>query len=111
MLRWLLPIIAVIALLGSSVTAWAAAGLIGDPTCCCPVKATCKCHDHDGKPDPAPTLKRCGGEIQLVSPAVTPAVPATEVLIATDVRVALVETAVHEPIPDDRTLEPETPPF
>jgi hypothetical protein len=110
-LRWLLPILAVITLLGSSVTAWAAAGLIGDPTCCCPVKAKCKCHDHEGKPDSKPTLKRCAGEAQLVSPAVTPVVATAEVPIANDVCITIVATVVPEPIPDDRSIEPVTPPF
>jgi hypothetical protein len=110
-LRWLLPVIAVLALLGSSVTSWAAAGVIGDSSCCCPVKAKCKCHDHDGKPNPTPTMKRCGGVAQLVAPVVAHAVINTEPPIATDVQVAIVASPDREPVPEDRSIEPETPPF
>ncbi len=66
--RWLLPLIAVLALCGRTVTAFAAAGWVGKLTCCCPDPETCKCHDHDGTKRPDPELKRCGGDAKLVSP-------------------------------------------
>lgn len=110
MLRWLLPLVAVVALIGQSVTAYAAAGVIGDPTCCCPVKAKCKCHDHDGKPA-QPTLERCGGEATLVAPAVAIALPAIEPMIASEPRVTSASPHAPEPIPDDVSVEPEKPPF
>ena len=110
MLRWLLPVIAAIALVGSSITAWAAAGMIGDPTCCCPVKAKCKCHDHDGKPAP-PTLKRCGGEAKLVAPAVTIAIAAAEVALAIEPRESIVPTIAAPPLPPSPSYAPEKPPF
>lgn len=110
MLRWLLPMIAAIALVGSSVTSWAAAGIVGDTECCCPVKAKCKCHDHDGKDQP-PTLKRCGGQAQLVAPIVVAAIAASPPVLVIQQQVSLVSIPSHEVTPDDRTLEPETPPF
>jgi hypothetical protein len=110
-LRWLLPVIAAIALVGSSLTAWAASGIIGDTECCCPVKAKCKCHDHDGKGNPAPTLKRCGGQAKLVTPIAVPAIAAAPPVLVIQQQVSLVTTITSEVIPDDRTLEPETPPF
>ena len=109
-LRWLLPLIAVMTLLGSSVTAWAAAGFFGESSCCCPVKAKCKCHDHDD-PSPWAKMKRCGGDAERVDPAVTPIVAAAQPPLAIDVDVAVIVTAADEPIPDDQTIEPETPPF
>ena len=110
-LRWLLPLLAVVTLLGSSVTAWAAAGFVGDASCCCPDPKTCKCHDHDGKPEHAPTLKRCAGDAVWVAPAVTPAVEAAAVPSETDVAVAVVATDTCEAMPESPTSEPETPPF
>jgi hypothetical protein len=98
-------------LLGSSITAWAAAGVFADAECCCPSKAKCKCHDHDGEHDPAPKLKRCGGDAKRVAPAVTTAVAPAPEPIASDVRVTIVVASGGEAIPDDRTIEPEKPPF
>ena len=109
-LRWLLPIIAAIAIGGSSVVAFAAAGMTGKSECCCPVKAKCKCHDHDD-PSSTPTMKRCGGEGKLVAPmlaaAITP--PAVEVRDAPRTSCRLAQ--LPEPIPEDRALEIATPPF
>lgn len=109
-LRWLLPVVAVLAFLASSVTAFAASGIVGDTTCCCPDPDTCKCHDHDGQPDPAAKMKRCGGDAQLVTAqltaaiAVTPAMPERETLA--------VETLVHAtlPMPPARHDRPVKPP-
>ena len=107
-LRWLLPIVAVLALFGQAVTAYACAGTIGDASCCCPVKAKCKC-DHDGKSQT--TLSRCNGEAKLVAPAPAIAMvpPASVIDIEPRVTSALVVT--FEPIPDDVSREPEKPPF
>ena len=110
MLRWLLPVIAAIALVGSSVTAWAAAGVIGDASCCCPVKAKCKCHDHDGK-DVEAKLKRCGGEAKLVTPVIHNAIPCVEPEIVSEPRIVEIAQASEEHAPDDVTREPEKPPF
>jgi len=68
--RWLLPLLAVFALLGNAVTSYAAAGMFGESSCCCPKPEHCKCHDHDGKPVSNAELKRCGGEAKLVPLAV-----------------------------------------
>jgi hypothetical protein len=110
-LRWLLPLITAIAFMGSSALTWAASGIIGESECCCPDKTKCKCHDHDGKPRRDAELKRCGGEAKLVTPvvisAVTPVIP-DAMFIAPAERV---ETVAAQPVPTDRTVEPEKPPF
>lgn len=111
MLRWLLPLIAAFALLGSSVMAWAAAGVIGETSCCCPDKTKCKCHDHDKDKPPGAEMKRCGGKAELVPPVVTAAVAPVAEPVAFIVRTNDVATPVFEPIPEPRTLEIETPPF
>lgn len=112
MLRWLLVLFTGLLLLGSQVTAWAAAGVHGESECCCPVKAQCRCHDHqDDRPAPGPVMKKCGGQAELVAPAVTRAVtPLAPALLP--IRRALV-AVVHRllPLPETFAREPETPPF
>ncbi|MBA3502402.1 MAG: hypothetical protein M4D80_35615 [Myxococcota bacterium] len=110
-MRWLLPILTVFALIGQSVTSFAAAGVFGDASCCCPIKAKCKCHDHDGKGDPAPAMKRCAGDAKLVAPAVAAAVPTIDVEIIDEPRVTVAPAITPLPIPDDVSHEPEKPPF
>ncbi len=110
-LRWLLPIFTVFALLGQAVTSYAAAGVIGESSCCCPKPESCKCHDHDGKRDASPSLERCGGEATLVAPAVSIAVPTIEPVATLEPRVTALPIAEPEPIPDDISREPQTPPF
>ncbi len=66
--RWLFAVLTVLALCVRGVTAFAAAGWVGDTNCCCPSKAVCKCHDHDGQPHPNDTMKRCGGDAEQVAP-------------------------------------------
>jgi len=110
-LRWLLPIIAAIAVLGSSVMSWAGAGVTGDAACCCPVKAKCKCHDHDKQKDGPPVLKQCSSKGKLVAPVIVPAVPAeAPELVVERPRVA-VSPLLCPSVPEDRSYEPETPPF
>lgn len=111
MLRWLLPIIAAIAVLGSSVMSWAGAGMIGDAACCCPVKAKCKCHDHDKQTSGAPVLKKCGGQGKLVTPVIVPAALAPALDAWIEQPRATVTEPHRPPIPEDRSIEPETPPF
>ena len=111
MLRWLLPMIAALAVLGSSVMTWAAAGVTGNAECCCPVKAKCKCHDHDKQPSEEPILKSCNGEGKLVSPAPAAAVVTAPVEIAATRQPALAAPGVPSAAPSDRSIEPETPPF
>lgn len=111
MLRWLLPIIAAIAVLGSSVMSWAGAGVIGDASCCCPVKAKCKCHDHDKDPGGPPTLKQCKSEGKLVAPVTVPAVAAVPLeLFVARPRITILPSEPSS-VPEDRTIELETPPF
>ena len=108
--RWLLPLVAVLALLGNSVTTWAGAGMVGDTECCCPDPERCKCHDHDGEPASDAELKRCTGLVQIVAPihliAIAPSlVPVTAAPVATLVDVDPVPIPDHDPDP------PEKPPF
>ena len=103
--------IAAIAVLSSSVMTWAAAGVVGKLECCCPIKAKCKCHDHDQKPAKEPTLKSCNGEAKLVAPAAAPAMVAEPVAIAEERQPALDVPAEPPYAPEDRSIEPETPPF
>ena len=111
MLRWLLPLIAAFALLGSSVMAWAAAGFIGEAACCCPDKTKCKCHDHGKEKHHDAEMNRCAGKADFVPPAVAAAVQPAVDPIAIVVRTNDVVTPAIEPIPEPRTLEIETPPF
>lgn len=110
-MRWLLPIFTVVALIGQSVTSFAAAGLIGEASCCCPVKAKCKCHDHEGKPDSSATLKRCAGDAKLIAPAVSSAIVPTPFESASELRVTSVPAIAALPILDDVSRVPEKPPF
>ena len=66
--RWLFALITVLALCVRGVTAFAAAGWVGDTECCCPSPDVCKCHDHEGKPHPDATMKKCGGDAEQVVP-------------------------------------------
>ena len=91
-------------------TAHAAAGMIGESSCCCPKPADCKCHDHDGK-STSTEMKRCGGEAKLVAPAVALAIFAIHVDDAFVPRVRALPTCNVEPVPDDISREPEKPPF
>jgi hypothetical protein len=107
-LRWLLPLVALLAFFGQAVTAYAAAGTFGDSSCCCPSKKTCKC-GHDDKSEPM--MKRCNGDAKLVAPAPAVAhVPAAPVLDV-EVRVTRAPIVMFQPIPDDVSREPEKPPF
>lgn len=78
--RWLFALLTVLALCVRGVTAFAAAGWVGDTDCCCPSKKVCKCHDHDGQQHPNDTMKRCGGDAEQVAPdlvvATEPTAPA-----------------------------------
>ena len=107
--RWFLPVLAVLALLASSLTAFAGAGAVGSSECCCPDPDTCKCHEHDG-PAPDAELKRCGGEARLVAPHVAAAIEVTPV--TPDFLTVLVNDAVHttRPLPAPRYDRPEKPP-
>jgi hypothetical protein len=110
-LRWLLPLLAAVALLGQSVMAYAGAGMLEEVKCCCPVKATCKCHDHGGKVPKAPVLKRCTGTAKVVAAAPVAAVAPSAVEIATPSQITASPVIALAPLPDDVSYEPETPPF
>lgn len=108
--RWCVPIVLALALIGSSVAAWASAGFSGDTACCCPKPTACKCHDHDREPHPS-EMKRCGGDAQLVTPVVQPAVVPDVVTPTRELRIDRV--GLDRPMlpPEDRTIEIEVPPF
>lgn len=107
--RWLLPLIAVLALCGRAVTAFAAAGWVGKLACCCPDPRTCKCHDHDGhRPDDA-QLKRCGGDARLVAPDSPVVALVAPVPMVTETTVVVLE-AVIAPAPRSAISAPPEPP-
>lgn len=110
LLRWFLPVVAVLALLATSLTAFAGTGVVGSSECCCPDPDTCKCHDHDDGPQPASELKRCGGEARLVAPHVPAAIQVTPLSPA--IMTVLVDESVHItlPMPPARYDRPEKPP-
>ena len=107
--RWLLCIVTVLALAGQSVAAWAAAGVIGEATCCCPQPDTCKCHDHDGSPQSE--LRRCSGDAELVAPAPLTALPPADPAAACEVAAVRVALPAPAPLPARRSDPPEKPPF
>ena len=110
MLRWLLPIVAALAVLGHAVTTFAAAGLVGD-ACCCPNPTLCKCHDHDRAPSPDPTMKRCSTDPQiLITPDVLAAITPAPVRI-TELRLTTPLTHVTPVLHDTPPIPPEKPPF
>ena len=110
MLRWLLPIVTVLAVLGQAVAAYAAAGVIGEASCCCPSPAKCKCHDHDGKSS-SEQLQRCSGEAKLVAPAPTIAVVPTADAPAAEPRVTALPPRDPAPPLAELPRAPEPPPF
>lgn len=108
MLRWLLLVFTALALVSSSVTTWAAAGVIGDASCCCPVPDRCNCDDHD---DDGPVLKRCSTDARLVTPTVAPAIAPATIDVITVAVVAPARYAPAPALPASPSYEPETPPF
>jgi hypothetical protein len=110
-LRWLFPVIAVLALVLPSAASWAAAGVHGEAECCCPIKAKCKCHDHDQAPQPASELRRCSGEAELVAPTVLAAVEPMIALVETELHVTEVREPAPPPLADHLPAPPEKPPF
>ncbi len=109
LLRWLLPIVAAIALLGNAAAAFAAAGTFGHSKCCCPSPKVCKCHDHD-KPKHDEQLRRCSGDAVKVTPVLQVTVipePIETVALMAEVEIEHASTLV----PDQFVTEPEKPPF
>lgn len=108
-MRWLLPIVAVFALLGNAVAAFAAAGTFGESGCCCPDPKACKCHDHD-KPRPDDQMRKCAGEAIKVAPHV-------HAVVMPEVLEAVADVVEHETeyvtilASDQFIAHPETPPF
>lgn len=110
-MRWLIALIAAAILWGSAVTSWAAAGFVGESECCCPVKAECRCHDHDGQPHPDTTIKRCGGKAELIAPVAIAAIEPAPIELRSFFRAILTIAPPLLPLPDALPSPPETPPF
>lgn len=109
-LRWLLPLVAALVLVGQSLTAWAAAGRFGGDECCCPQPKKCKCHDHGGGSN-TPELRLCSSDARLVAPAPLVATPPSVPVLPCDVVVALPLPPPLPAAPADRFEPPEPPPF
>jgi hypothetical protein len=107
-LRWLVPLVTIVVLLGRGVTTFAAAGITLDVKCCCPDPKTCKCH-HDG--GERSTMKKCSGAFHQIAPehaaTTLPEAPAPT-LVPRATQLAMV--TLPQPI-DAPAREPETPPF
>lgn len=105
-----LVIAIVLAWVGQATAAYAAAGVVFDVRCCCPSIDACQCHEHD---DPASDaqLKRCGGAVREIAPAVATCAlpePAGEpVVVRTVARVQPATVA----IPPSFSVTPDRPPF
>lgn len=111
-LRWLITLLAFVALAGQTSAAFASAGLQIDVRCCCPDPSTCKCHDHPGRSDSDHSVDKCGGGEHVVALELTSMPPLATALEVTPVRaVARSPVAFVPVIPDDRFVEVETPPF
>lgn len=111
LLRWLLPIVAALCVLGGSVAAYAAAGWTGKTACCCPVKTTCKCGDHGKQKPDQPTMKRCGGEAKLVAPTPVTGTVADRIESVAHVTVVAIVAPVPMKLSSVAPREPEKPPF
>ncbi len=108
--RWFLPLVAALAVLVGSVTTYAAAGLVGESSCCCPQPDHCKCHDHDGAPVPDDLMKKCGGDAERVAPNVQVATVPTPPSV--DISSVIVDPPPSiDPPPEAWVVELETPPF
>jgi hypothetical protein len=108
LVRLLLAIIVALAVASSSAVSFASAGVVGDSECCCPIKAKCKCHDHE--PDRPPTLKRCNGDGKLVLPVIATAIEVAAPELTDAPRTLCPPTLRPVPIPEDRAIEIVTPP-
>ncbi len=109
LLRWLIPVVTALVLVGQSVAAWAAAGVIGDAECCCPSPDRCKCRDHEGHDQPE--LRRCNGDAERVAPAPLVAVPPAAPAATREVAIAHLAPPAPPAPPEDRSEPPEKPPF
>lgn len=109
-LRWLLPLVFAVALVGQAWAGWAAVGTFGESTCCCPTPEQCRCHDHD-EPHPDAQMKRCGGSAQLVAPAAMVAVSPAAPAIFVEARVAIAPAPAPAELKDGLPIDPEIPPF
>lgn len=109
-LRYLVPLVTLVVLLGRSVSAFAAAGPQVDVTCCCPDPSACKCHHGEGGGGES-SIKRCDGGEHFVSPelelASLPIVFETTVVPERPRAVIYLLAALS----DAHAIVPEKPPF
>lgn len=106
--RWLLPIVALFALLGNAGSAFAAAGTYKLTSCCCPDPDHCECGDR-GPHKANERMNRCGGESVKVTPMQVASVTCPCVEHVVDV-VATVVAPPVAPVLSDRALAPPEPP-
>jgi hypothetical protein len=109
LVRWLSPVVLVLALLLQT-AGYATAGVVNIVMCCCPDIEACTCHEHD-EPGAPTNMGRCGGAVDEVAPLLASyTLPAQPVA-----RLGFEPTAIIEyelPIPSDADpREPEKPPF
>ncbi len=107
--RWLLPLLAMLALVVQSAGTFAAAGTKTVVHCCCPSVKVCKCHEHDGGADTS--MKRCGGgEHEVLPELAVSTVVESPVAIEIDAPAITIEHRIEnlEPVP---AAEPDKPPF
>lgn len=112
-LRWLVPLFTAFALLAQPVTAIASAGLQGDTSCCCPKPEDCTCHDHKDAPHDHQKMRRCGNPaaITIAAPLLMAALPPPSPPMVLAPERASAPVVIPISVPDDRSIQPETPPF
>ncbi len=111
-LRWLITLLAFVALTGQAAAAFASAGRVTDVRCCCPDPSTCKCHDHPGRSSSDQSANKCGGGEHVAALELTSLPPAPVPPEITPARADAPSPIPFVPaIPDDRFVEVESPPF
>jgi hypothetical protein len=110
MFRWLLPIVAVFALIGNAVSAFAAAGTHKITSCCCPEPDHCMCGDR-GPHQAHDRMSRCGGDSMKVVPVqvVSLSCGCTEHVV--DVVAAVIAPPAPPALSSRALAPPEPPPF
>ncbi len=108
-LRWVLPLLAALALLGQPIASYADAGASRAVRCCCPDPDKCTCHDHGGHD--TSSVKRCSsGGAELVTPVVLVAVVPTVAPVRLAPRAVVAPLAAPRSLVDRRADRPEKPP-
>ncbi|HEY4180459.1 MAG TPA: hypothetical protein VGM90_26630 [Kofleriaceae bacterium] len=108
--RWLLPIVAMFALLGNAVSAFAAAGTHRVTSCCCPDPDHCLCGDRGPHKD-NDRMNRCGGDSVKVEPVQVASTTCECVEQVIDVVTAVIAPPALLVLSDRTLAPPEPPPF